>query len=205
MKLLAAVLIAAPLLAQTLPSPPFGRLPLFPPALQRYFEFSTEQVTSIQRLNQALQQLQVEKLTRSSRVQLEIAQETAKPTLDAMALGLRYLELEAIQREIRAQHAKTYEEIQKLLTPAQKTRLEALVSAMRLQSVICEAQSQNILAAQIPANRISGPTLNFGDGQTGVASFLLGGIPGQPVFGPGCVFPGNVIRGGLITAPVVAP
>jgi hypothetical protein len=204
MKFLAAVLIAAPLLAQTLPAPPFGRLPLFPPALQRYFEFSTEQVTSIQRLNQALQQLQVEKLTRSSRVQLEIAQETAKPTLDAMALGLRYLELEAIQREIRAQHAKTNEEIQKLLTPAQKNRLEVLVSAMRLQSVICEAQSQNILAAQIPANRISGPTLNFGDGQTGVASFLLGGIP-QPIFGPGCVFPGNVIRGGLITAPVVTP
>jgi hypothetical protein len=200
------LLFVLPSFAQISPGPGFGRVPLFPPDLQRYFEFTTDQVASIQRLNSALQQFQMDKFTRSGRVQLEIAQETAKPTLDAMALGLRYLELEAIQREVRAQHNKTYEEIQKLLTPAQKTKLEALTAALRLQGVICAAQSQNILGVVMPANRPGGLTFTGGDASSGFASFLLGPVPFQGIPGvPGCGLSGRVITGDFQTVPGLLP
>lgn len=154
----------------------------FPPALQSYLELSPAQVASIQRLNTASAQFQTEKARRSVQVQVEIAQETTKPTLDAMALGLRYMELEAIRREIAADNEKTHAEIQKLLNDAQKTKVQALVAAMRLQSVICEAQSQNILPAALPGNIIPGSRItNLPNFLPGFASFLLG----MPMFGRG--------------------
>ena len=210
MRSLATVLLfTMPVLAQliatpVLPTPTGGRLLPFSPALQQYFEFSADQVLTIQRLNAALQQFQTEKFARSSRVQMEIAQEIVKPTLDAMALGLRHVELEAIQREIRAQHFKTYEEIQKLLTPAQKTKLEALTAAMRLQGMICEAQSQNLLSVVMPSIRIGGAGSTGGDAQPAFASFLLG-APAQAMLAPGCTFPASFIRGGLTTMPGLVP
>jgi hypothetical protein len=90
-------------------------------------------------------------------VQAEIVQETAKPTLDAMALGVRYLELEAIRREVGAENDKAYAEIQKVLSDAQKAKVRALVAAMQLQPVICEAQGQNILPPALPGNIIPAP------------------------------------------------
>jgi hypothetical protein len=172
--LLAAFLAPlTPALAQVQPGPIV--VTLFPPALQSYLELSAAQVASIQRLNGASAQLQTQKLRRSIQVQSEIAQETAKPTLDAMALGIRYLELEAIRRDIAADNEKTQAEIEKVLNDAQKTKVQALVAAMRLQGVICEAQSQNILPSSvsaniIPASRITGVP----NGIPGFASFLLG-------------------------------
>ena len=140
-------------------------------ALQSYLELTREQVMAIQRLNAASAQFQIEKLRRSSQVQVEIAQETAKTTLDPMALGVRYLELEAIRREVAAEHERTYAEIQKVLTDAQKTKVRALLAAMQLQPVICDARVQNILPP-VPtiATRIPQPGLVGG----GFASFLLG-------------------------------
>ena len=143
-----SVFFVLPAIGQLLPGP--IRTPPFPAALQRYLELSTDQVNAIVRLNAALQQFQSEKFRRAAQVQFELAQETAKTTLDPMALGVRHLELEAIQRELRAEQEKTYTEIQKVLTAAQQTKVQALIEAMRLQNVICEAQAQSI---------IPGPTL----------------------------------------------
>ena len=165
--------LAAPAVAQIIREPfPRGGIS---PALQSYLELSRDQVTAIQRLNGASAQFQSEKLRRSLQVQLEIGQETAKTPLDAMALGVRYLELEAIRREVATDDEKTYAEIQKVLNEAQKTKVRALVAAMQLQGVICEAQAQNILPGLrpgniIPASRISPLPVD----QTGIASFLLG-------------------------------
>lgn len=188
--LLAAFLVPlTPAFAQILPGP--IRV-TFPPALQSYLELSAAQVASIQRLNDASLQFQVQKLRRSAQVQTEIAQETAKPTLDAMALGIRYLELEAIRRDIAADNEKTYAEIQKVLNDAQKTKVQGLVAAMRLQNVICEAQSQNILPSPpgttIPTSVIRGVP----SGQPGLGS-ILGRL--MPVAG-GCSF-SSFILGGL--------
>jgi len=173
----AAMMFAAvPAVAQ------FTRLPgPFPAQLQSYLELTRDQVTAITRLNDASMQFQSEKLRRSLQVQLEIGQETAKPALDAMALGLRYLELEAIRRELAADRKKPYAEIQKILTPAQKPKGEALIAARPLQPVICAAEAQNILPPGIPGNIIPAdrgiPILTPGPGTGSFGSFLLGPSP----------------------------
>jgi len=186
--LLTSLLLVMPLAAQTLPVPPF-RAPAFPPALQSYLELSNDQVNAILRLNAGVQQLQSEKLQRMAQVQLELAQETAKPTLDAMALGVRHLELEAIRRELQAQQQKVYTEIQNVLTAAQKTKVQALIDAMRLQPVICDAQAQSILPVPVPGNLLPVGRALPGINQ-GFASFLLGNPTIQ--FGLGCT-PGLLI------------
>jgi hypothetical protein len=179
--LLAAFLM--PAAAQLTPTP----LLTFPPALQTYLELTRDQVTAIQRLNSASSQFQLEKMQRSAQVQVEIAQETAKPTLDSMALGLRYVELEAIRRELAADQEKTYNEIQKLLTDPQKTKVQALTAAMRMQGLICDAQSQNILpgaggipniipGGPVPVTRIPNPFY-----VSGVSTSFL--IPGSIIGG----------------------
>jgi hypothetical protein len=189
-----------PLIAQILPGPIVGAPP-FPAELQKYLELSTEQVNAIQRLNGASREFEIEKGNRAFQVQIELAQETAKTPLDAMALGVRHVELEAIRRELRAQQQKTYDEIQKILTAAQKTKVQALIDAMRLQGVTCEAQSQNILPIVPsvlrrldPSPLLPGPgqvpTFSRGSGQ-GFASFLLG----FPAFVPGCSGASGILTG----------
>jgi hypothetical protein len=173
------LLMLTPLMAQ-LP----GRVVPFPPALQAYLELSASQVNAIVLLNGASQQFVSEKLRRSVQVQIEIAQETTKPTLDAMALGLRYVELEAIRREIAADQQKTYSEVQKVLTEPQKTKVQALVAAMRMQGLICEAQSQHIIGAPLPGNRLP-PVLTPGPGGV-LPGGIIGSIlpPGQSILPP---------------------
>jgi hypothetical protein len=168
--------VAIPLLGQ-LPGP-IVRVPPFPTALQSYLQLSADQVTAIARLNGAMQQFFGEKLRRMSQVQIELSQEMAKTTLDPMALGVRYVELEAIRREMRAQQEKTYLDVQQVLTAAQKTRLQALVEAMRLQPVACEAQGMNLLPAPTFPSGVTGgligrDPLPVVPGEA-IASFVLG-------------------------------
>jgi len=169
-----------PLMGQLQPGPIFAP-PAFPPGLQAYLELSNDQVNTITRSNAAFQQFQAEKLRRMAQVQFELAQETAKQNLDAMALGVRHLELEAIRREMQAQQAKTFAEVQNVLTAAQKTKAQALLEAMRLQGLVCDAQAQNIIPLALPGNRVpvGGPLPDSGQG---FASFLLG----VPQIGFGC-------------------
>jgi hypothetical protein len=173
-----------------------GIISPFPPQLKQYLELTDEQVASILRLNSSSQTFQLDKLRRSGQVQFELSQEMAKPTLDPMALGIRYVELEAIRREIEADQNKTAANIQNVLTAAQKTKVQALQQAMQLQSVICEAQSVNVLRPSVgfpaitpfPANRIS--ATRWFD----TAAFLVPGVA--------C---GSGIRTGIFTPGPVPP
>lgn len=84
-----------------------------------------------------------------------------------------------------------YTEIQKVLTAAQKTKVQALVEAMRLQGVICEAQTYSILPQAFPGNVIPANRLLP---DQGFASFLLGGVGLQyggcaPAFRSGAFLP----------------
>ncbi len=144
----------------TLFSQIMGGITQFPPQLKQHLELTDEQVNSIVGLNSSLQAFQLEKLRRTAQVHLELSQESAKPTLDPMALGVRYVELEAIRREIESEQNRIAADIQNVLTPAQRTKVQALQQAMQLQSVICEAQAVNLLsqAQPVPAlNRVPFP------------------------------------------------
>jgi hypothetical protein len=135
------------------------------PALQQYLELTADQVARISGLNVRFRQFQGDKLRRAAQVQRELAAETAKPTLDAMAIGLRHVELEAIRRETDAEQDRVRGEVQALLTPAQRTRIAALEEVLRQYGLACDAVSNNI---------IKRPELAPPDNTANISVFLIG-------------------------------
>src|SRR5437867_10752431 len=81
---------------QTFPNPWF-----YQPLAQAkdFFQLSDAQLQAILTNNGDYNQIAITKQTRISQLQTEIAAETAKDTLDPMALGSRYAEIETICRE----------------------------------------------------------------------------------------------------------
>jgi hypothetical protein len=123
----------------------------FPPQLKDYLALSDDQATKISGLNSQLRSFQSDKGQRQIQVQLEIAQETAKPSPDPMELGVRYFELEAIRRQLDDQQKSTVSQIQALLTADQKTKLTALQQALSLYPTACSAVGQNLMTVPAPA------------------------------------------------------
>ncbi len=147
---------------------------LFPPQLKTYLELTDAQVAAITKANSDLNAFRATKVQRQFQVQMELTQETAKQTVDAVALGLRHAELEVIRRELAAEQKKTATAVQNLLTAPQKAKLATLQQALQLYSLACTAIDQNVLDAPtafpgniIPTNRID---------PTQIAGFLLGRV-----------------------------
>jgi hypothetical protein len=198
LKVFAAVLLTLPIASAQI-TPIFVD---FPPQLKSFLELTDDQVTAIKKANTDLNEFRSTKLQRQFQVQMELAQETAKQTPDPMAMGLRYVELEAIRRELQAEQQKTATAVQNLLTAPQKTKVAALQQAFQLYPTACSAIDQNVLQPPallsgrnmfpgniIPANRIYPPT-------TQIASFLLG-LPG--INFSACSGATGVIRNGEFT------
>lgn len=164
-------------------------------SLVQYLELTPQQAAAISQLNSTYMNFNMQKAQRGGQVQAEIAQETAKPTLDAMALGLRYLELEAIRREMNSEREKTVAAVQNILTAPQKAKLTALQQALSMYSTACEAVSYNLFTPQ--------PDRWFNT--SGFASFLLGDVISFPnVLPSGCGTTG-VRTGDFSSTPVFTP
>ena len=84
-------------------------------------------------------------ISRGGVVQSEIADETVKEALDPVALGVRYVELEVICREMKNQMAVYQKKNIGGLTVAQQAKLAALRDAIKLASIISEAQTVNLI------------------------------------------------------------
>lgn len=124
----------------------------------------------------------------------EIATETAKDTLDPMALGVRSSEIETICRDLRNQAATYQQKNTSVLTDPQKAKLQVLVDAVKLAPVISDAQSGNLIGASTYA------PLFFTSTSTGTTSgSVIGGILG-PVSGCYSPFPTAIVRTGDFTA-----
>ena len=166
---------------------PVIRTPSVPPALRQYLELTQEQVTRIERLNNALRQFETQKARRAFQVQSELSEETARTSLDPMALGMRYVELEAIRREIDAERKRTVDEVQAVLTPAQRTKISALQEVLRNVGLACDAVNHNLMPLPPLAQALPGVTTSPAL-TTNFATFLLGGVPaclGVPTFRSG--------------------
>jgi hypothetical protein len=120
------------------------------PLLRQYLELTPEQVTRMDRQNNALRQFEASKTSRYLQVQSELNVETARESLDPMALGLRYVELEGIRRELNAEQKRTIDAVQSVLTPAQRTRAAALQEVLRNYGTACEAVNNNIISVPVP-------------------------------------------------------
>jgi len=169
-----ALAIASVLFAQRIPNPNF--IPGPSNELRTYLDLTNDQVTRLNALNLRLLQFQAEKSQRMAVVARDAQLELQKSPLDPMAVGLRYVELEVIRREIYAERRKVLEEVQGLLTAPQKTKLQSLVEILRAYPLACEAIGQNLLTPPSVAVLTPAPVLpNIGQG--GIASFLLGTLP----------------------------
>ncbi|MCZ2154489.1 MAG: hypothetical protein LC114_11415 [Bryobacterales bacterium] len=179
-----AILTASTGSAQRLgsPSPIIPVVPQLPAALQQYLGLSDTQASQINALNQQLTQLLETKAQRQIQLQVELAQEMRRPSLDPIAIGARYAELEQIRRDIEAERARTAASIQTTFTEAQKGKLTALQAVIRDYPMACQAISQNLLPPV--AGAVINPNVNpaLPAGVTGsFASFVLGSGGGCPV------------------------
>ena len=120
--------------------------------LQEFLELTNAQVSLLQSLNLFSGVDGFTRSQRRSQLQSEIAEETAKPTIDTTALGLRYRELELIRREEEGEKPKLRAALQALLTPAQRTKLGTLDQALRLRPAACAAVQLNLFMEPQPAD-----------------------------------------------------
>lgn len=120
-----------------------GRLP---ETLITYLGLTNSQAQQISKNNGSYTELVAQKNARIAQVQEEISVETGKDPIDPSALGVRYMEIELICRDI----SKAGDDLRKsnmaLLAEAQKVKLTALEEAMKLAPVYTAAQSANLLA-----------------------------------------------------------
>ena len=132
-------------------------------ALKQFLSLTNDQYSKLLGVTAQYNRLTFQKQERISDVNLEIDQETAKPNLDAMALGVRYLELEVICRELRAAAASIPASSLAILTDAQKAKLKQLEDALKLNPAISQAQGLGLL----PGGSVR---------STSYASFLVGQV-----------------------------
>jgi hypothetical protein len=116
-----------------------------PTALRLFLGLTDEQVRLIADKNIEFNRFVAEKNRRQRQVQAEIAAETRKETLDPMALGLRYMELELIRREIRAAEDKLRANLRSALTAEQNAKLDALQKALELVPLYQQAAAVHLL------------------------------------------------------------
>ena len=142
--------------------------PINPPdsyaALKQLIGLTNDQIEKMTQAQVNYSRFEDNKRERVFQVNSEINQETAKPSIDAMALGVRYLELEVICRELREASAAIPKNNLALLTDAQKVKLKLLEDAMNLAPTISQAQALQLLPGS--------------SGGFGLASLLLGGTGG---------------------------
>lgn len=164
------------------PIPSIPPVPQLPTALQQYLGLSDAQASQINALNQQLAQLLGTKAQRQIQLQVELAQELRRSSLDPMAIGARYVEIEQIRRDIEVERARTAASIQTTLTEAQKGKLTALQAVIRDYPMACQAITQNLLPTV--AGGAINPNVNL-PLPAGViesfASFVLGPGGGCPV------------------------
>ena len=104
--------------------------------LQRGVDFSTWEMGRLERI---------------SDLQTEIAAEKARSPLDPMALGVRYVEIETIRREIVARRAALVPRNVALLTEEPRGKLAPLEAAMRLRGTWAEVNVLGLVAEECPA------------------------------------------------------
>ena len=115
--------------------------------LEVFLLLTSAQNDEMDRNEALLTSWQLPKYERQNAVAIEISGEKAKDSIDSIALGLRYAEIETIRREIAEREAATLAANRQLLTETQRSRLRTLAEASSLLPTIREAECRRLLAA----------------------------------------------------------
>lgn len=180
MKLSSAILtvvVSSSAWAQRVPNPFFT-----PPLgqVKEFLQLSDSQVQAILANNDQYNQWSREKQNRIAQVQTEIGEETAREQLDSNALGIRYMEIELICREMKSRANELRTRNLDVLSQDQKTKLKVLDDALKLAPVLSEAQYGNLIG-----DIRSAPTF-FTSSSGGLGGSIIAGIIGGPT---GCALP----------------
>ena len=143
-----------------------GPVPPFPPydpytEVKKFLNLTVDQSSTLNSIQTQYQLVFNNKMLRVNQVNQEIDQETVKPSLDSTALGVRYLELEVICREMKAATAGISISSLAVLTDTQKTKLKQLEDAQKLSPTIAQAQSLGLLAGGSPGVAVWFDTTGF--------------------------------------------
>ena len=141
MKVIVFLVLAASAYAQV-PNPFYG---LLYPELREYLALTDDQLQRIDAANQEYNAWVFAQEARIARVQEELAGVTASTALDALAIGVRYVEIEAICRTIAERRIELGATTNAILTPAQRTKVEALREALKLLPVIQQSQALRLM------------------------------------------------------------
>ena len=169
-------LIAPLLTAVAVAQPPVS---LFPGSLKTYLQLTDSQVQQINSLNLGYDQFSAQKQVRIAQVRSDIVAKTAADPLDPLALGVRYAEIEAINRDLSDKQTELRANIGKALTAAQQPRLQALGVAQSRIPLEAEAECQNLLPPahnQASVSAVFAPSIGgimIGGVVTGVLSQVL--------------------------------
>ena len=160
-------------------APAWGQVRIYDPfqplaQIKNYLQLSDSQYQTILSNNQQFNDWSGAKQSRIFQVQNEIALETAKDTLDPMALGVRYLEVELICRDIKQKTAATQTINAGVLTDQQKSKLKTLDDAVKLAPVISDAQNARLLAGSFPIGAYAITSVYTGSFLTGIPNSLNG-------------------------------
>ena len=128
------------LLLLTIPAWPQTRL-------GAYLEITREQHTSLQAIETKINQYVSGRTLRVFQLEVEIRQERERERLDAEAIGMRYVELETICRDMRRRYREAMAEARGLLTGGQLARLKVLEEAVSLLPAVAEADKARLLDA----------------------------------------------------------
>lgn len=140
MELVPFTLWAMAMLSSQVPNPggPDSSTSL-PPAVKLFLGLTDAQLKLIGEKNLEFERFLAFKRSRLEQVRAEIAAETRKAALDPLALGLRYVEVEQIRREIAAAEERLRGQLRSALTAEQLGKLASLEQARELLPVWREA------------------------------------------------------------------
>lgn len=120
------------------------------PQIVRHLELTPQQILELVQIQVEWGRFLATKSRRAAQVENELRDETLAEVVDPMALGLRYMELEAICRESRDMDRKLHERARRLMTEPQRAKLAVLEQAYRLLPVIVEADAAKLVDAPLP-------------------------------------------------------
>lgn len=119
----------------------------FPDALRSTLALTDAQISTMSQQNAAFDQFNLQQGSRTFGVQVELTALLQAAPLDALAVGLHYVEIEVIRREVEDRRLQLRTDHAKVLTDAQRVKLQALDDAQQLLGREGEAECQGLIAA----------------------------------------------------------
>lgn len=157
------------------------------PNLQRHLELTNDQLTGISQQRFEYQNYISEKYQRLNQVNQELIFEKTRPAPDPAALGIRYYEIAAICQQSTARQATYKQDLRKLLTPAQSTRLAQLEQQLEFLPSIAEGQELNFVGTEVKTGILQGLPL-----RNQIRNWQVSPLYGLPSL-PGCPARGSSI------------